>query len=493
MSELFQLSAVELRDLVHGREISALDVVEAALDRIGEWNPLLNAVVTLDEEVFGQAREVERRIATGERPALAGVPVGIKDTTPVAGLRTTYGSPLFADHVPEEDALVVKRLRAAGALILGKTNVPEFAAGANTFNSVFGRTRNPWAPSCTAGGSTGGGAAGLASGMIALAEGTDLGGSLRIPASFCGVVGLRPSPGLVPASPTDWPWDTLNASGPMARTAEDVALMLETIAGPSSLLPLSRTKPEPGYVAAVRSPSLLGKRVAYCADAAGIGIDADVERVCREAVSELGQVGTRVEEQSLDMSAGRAAFLSLRGHWMVVHHHSRLERLSELGENLRRNIELGLQVTTRELADAEQVRSELYRRVLELFETFDLLVTPTVAVSPFPVEEDYPRTVGGTEMESYVDWFAPTFVFSLTSLPVASVPCGLDSGGLPVGLQIVGPPRSEAAVLAMAAAIQHIRPIGRPSLPSRSTEEATVEMEQHRPAGSTRDGAPPTR
>ena len=237
--DLAFLPAAELHALVAAREVSAEEVVSAALERIGRHNGRVNAVVTLSPRALEEARAIDRRLARGEDAGpLAGVPVGIKDMTPVAGLRTTYGCRLYADHVPEEDALVVRRLRAAGAVVVGKTNTPEFAAGANTFNDVFGATRNPWDPALSAGGSTGGGAAGLATGMFALAEGTDLGGSLRIPAAFCGVTGLRPSPGLVPTEPTDWAWDTIMVTGLMARSAEDLALGLQAVAGPSAGSPL---------------------------------------------------------------------------------------------------------------------------------------------------------------------------------------------------------------------------------------------------------------
>src|SRR6266545_1986679 len=298
MESLADLSATELARLVAARDVSPVAVVQAALERVDRYNPELNAVVTLNERALDDARELERRLARGEQPGpLTGLPVGIKDVTPVAGLRTTYGSPLYKDHVPAEDALVVRRLRAAGAVILGKTNCPEFAAGGNTFNDVFGRTRNPWDPTKSAGGSTGGGAAALATGMIALAEGTDLGGSLRIPASFCGVVGLRPSPGLVPTHPADWVWDTLQVTGPVARTAEDVALMLQAVAGPSRHAPLSQP--------------------ARSRDIAGIGVDDEIERVCRSAALGLEQAGATVEEIALDLSEARPAFLALRGLWFV--------------------------------------------------------------------------------------------------------------------------------------------------------------------------------
>ena len=458
-----QDSAVEIGRRVLSREVSPVEVIEVALARVAEVNPALNAIVTLNPRALDDARDLERRIARGEAVGpLAGIPVGIKDVTQVAGLRTTFGSPLYADHVPEEDALVVQRLRAAGAIILGKTNTPEFAAGGNTWNDVFGRTRNPWNPERSAGGSTGGGAVGLATGMIALAEGTDLGGSLRIPASFCGVVGLRPSPGLVPTHPSDLVWDTLQVSGPMARSAEDVALMLQAIAGPSPLAPLRHPVAGRDFVAAARRGPGAGLRVAYCPDITGIGIDAGVESVCRKAALGLEAAGIAVEPIELDLSAGRDAFLALRGHWFASWMSERLDRLEGFGINVRNNTRAGIEATGRELGAAETVRGAIWHRFRTLFERYDHLLTPTMAVLPFPVEQNYPETVAGKAMRTYVDWLAPTFVLSLTGLPVASVPCGLDPDGMPVGLQIVGRPEGEEAVLALAARIQELFPIGAP-------------------------------
>ncbi len=450
-------SAKEIASQVAARELSPVEVVEAALRRVEEVNPRINAIVTLNPRALDDARDLERRLAGGE-PAglLAGVPVGIKDVTQVAGLRTTFGSPLYRDHVPAEDALVVQRLRAAGAIILGKTNTPEFAAGGNTWNDVFGRTRNPWNPDRSAGGSTGGGAAALATGMIALAEGTDLGGSLRIPASFCGVVGLRPSPGLVPTHPSDWVWDTLQVTGPMARSAEDVALMLQAVAGPSPFAPL-RQPTGRDFVGAVRRGPRKDLRLAYCPDIAGIGVDPAVEAVCRKAAEGLG-----AEPVALDLSEGRAAFLALRGLWFVSWMQERLDRIEELGVNVRNNTKAGLGSGVPDLGRAEAVRGTIWHRFRAFFERYDHLLTPTMAVSPFPVEQNYPETVAGRVMTTYVDWLAPTFVLSLTGLPVASVPCGLDPDGMPVGLQVVGKPEGEEDVLALAAALQNACPTGLP-------------------------------
>ena len=437
-------------------------MIEEALQRVDQLNPRLNAIVTLNPQALDDAHALERRLeAGGSGGSLAGVPVGIKDVTQVGGLRTTFGSPLYKDHIPGEDALVVQRLRAADAIILGKTNTPEFAAGGNTWNDVFGRTRNPWNPARSAGGSTGGGAVALATGMIALAEGTDLGGSLRIPASFCGVVGLRPSPGLVPTHPSDWVWDTLQVTGPMARTAEDVALMLQAVAGPSPYAPLRQPIAGRDFVAAVRRGAPAGLRLAYCSDIAGIGIEPAIEAVCRGAAERLGENEMQCAMIELDLSDVREAFLALRGHWFVSWMQERLDRIEAFGVNVKNNTKAGLSGSPEALGAAEAVRGRLWHRFRQFFERHDVLLTPTMAVPPFPVEQNYPETVAGRVMATYVDWIAPTFVLSLTGLPVVSVPCGL-AAGMPVGLQIVGPPEGEETVLAVAALVQRLLPIGAP-------------------------------
>ena len=458
-------SASVIAARVRAREVSAVAVVEEALARIARHNGALNAIVTLAPHAVDEARAIDERIARGEDVGpLAGVPVGIKDVTPVAGVRTTYGSPVFADHVPTEDALVVTRLRAAGAVILGKTNTPEFAAGGNTWNEVFGRTRNPWDPSRSAGGSTGGGAVGLATGMIALAEGTDLGGSLRIPASFCGVVGIRPSPGLVPTDPADWAWDTLQVTGPMARTAEDVALALQAIAGPSGRSPLAQPTAGRDFVSAVRRGPRKGLRVAYCPDIAGIGVEPGVERACRNAALGLAAAGVSVEEVAFDLGFARDAFLALRGEWFVAWMYDKLEHLDRFGVNVRNNINAGLDGSPRALGAAHRARGRVWHLFREFFARYDHLLTPTMCVAPFPVEQNYPEVVAGVKMRTYVDWLAPTFLLSLSGLPVASVPCGLDTEGLPVGMQIVGRAQGEEEVLALAGAVQRINPIGLPPI-----------------------------
>ena len=456
-------SASTIAARVKAREISPVAVVDEALARISSRNGELNAIVTLNPRALDEARELEWRIGKGDEVGpLAGVPVGIKDVTPVAGLRTTYGSPIYRDHVPSVDALVVERFRQAGAIIIGKTNTPEFAAGGNTWNDVFGRTRNPWNPARSAGGSTGGGAVGLATGMIAIAEGTDLGGSLRIPASFCGIVGLRPSPGLVPTDPADWVWDTLQVSGPMARTAEDVALALQAIAGESDRSPVGQRADGRDFVGAVRAGTKQGLRVAYCPDIANIGIDASVEAECRRAALALKDAGARVDEIDFDVSYARDAFLALRGEWFVACMYERLARMDEFGVNVRNNVRSGLEAAPRDLGAAHHARGKVWRQFQDLFAKYDHLLTPTMCVSPFPVEQNYPETVADRQMKTYVDWLAPTFLLSMSGLPIASVPCGLDAARMPVGLQVVGRPRGEETVLALVARVQEMNPIGLP-------------------------------
>ena len=462
---LTRRSATEIKAMLEKRDISVTDLIEATLAQIDTYNEKINAVVTLNERALDDAKRLDANTKKGQplKP-LHGLPVGIKDVTPVAGLRTTFGSPLYADYVPKEDALVVSRLREAGAIIIGKTNCPEFAAGGNTFNDVFGCTRNPWDPALSPGGSTGGGAAGLVTGMMALAEGTDLGGSLRIPASFCGIVGLRPSPGLIPTYPSDYLWDNMQVTGTMARTAEDIALSLQALSGQNPLCPVYQPTKGRDFLANIETGLPQSLRIAYCKDISGIGVEESIETACRAAAFDLKQAGAVVEEIEFDLTFGRKAFLAIRGYWMVAHQYKRLDKTEQLGSNVAGNIEAGLALNMEEFAEAEQARGKIWQIFRDFFSKYDFLLTPCMAVPPFPVEQNYPETIAGKKMKNYVDWIAPTFTLSLTSLPVASVPCGLDKSGLPAGLQIVGPPLGEEKVLTVAKQIQQMQPIGLPDL-----------------------------
>lgn len=462
------LTAVGIAAAVRAREVSATEVTHAAFARIARDNGALNAIVTLDTEgALATARSIDARIARGEAVGLlAGVPVGIKDVTETAGLRTTYGSPAYADNVPTEDAEVVRRLRVADAIIIGKTNTPEFAAGGNTVNPVFGATRNPWDLSRSPGGSTGGGAAAVASQMIAIAEGTDLGGSLRLPAAFCGVVGIRTTAGIVARHPVSQPWDTQYVTGPIARTALDCALALDAMSGYSTKSPISVAPPWTSALATVQTTNdLRGLRVAYVADPARIGADAEIHLLCRSAALLLRDAGASVEELDFDLSDGIAAYLILRAQWMANEHLGRLNQLDRFGPNLAGNIRQGLALTGREIAVAEAKRAECLHRFRAMFERFDVIATATTPITAFPVTDNYPREIGGRVLTSYIDWVAPMFLVSLVGLPAASVPVGLSSVAMPVGLQLIGWRFSEPRLLSVAKILQQLRPLPLPGHP----------------------------
>jgi amidase len=454
--------ATELVRLFRARKVSPLEVMQAVLARIDQVNPQVNAYVTVvRESALGAARAATRALRRGPRlPPLHGVPVSIKDLTPTKGIRTTWGSKIYEQHIPEEDALIVERLKAAGAIVVGKTNTPEFGAGANTFNAVFGATRNPWNLALTCGGSSGGAAVALATGMGPIAQGGDLGGSLRIPAAFCGVVGFRTTPGLVPAYPKELAWDTLDVIGPMARTVPDVALMLSVVAGPDDRAPLSYAVDTREFVKAVKAPSVRGWRIAWTPDLNGlIPVEEEVAAVAEGATKVFRSLGATVEAASPDFAEVNEIVLATRGLSMVAHHADRLARWKDqMQQGLVWNIEQGLRLTPQEIGRGEKLRTVLWHRVREFMETRDLLILPTVAVPPFPVELAYPTAINGKALESYTQWFFLTYGITVTGLPAISIPCGFSKSGLPVGLQIVGRRRQEAAVLRAAAAFEAAAP-----------------------------------
>jgi amidase len=461
-SDLCFVPAIELRRLYRARKVSPLEVTEAVLARIDKVNPVLNAYVTLAREsALAAARKATAALRRqGPRPPLFGVPVSIKDLTPTRGIRTTWGSKIFEHHVPDEDAIIVQRLRAAGAVVVGKTNTPEFGAGGNTFNAVFGATRNPWNPALTCGGSSGGAAVALATGMGPLAQGSDTGGSLRTPASFCGVVGFRTTPGLVPYYPKALAWDSIGVTGPMARTVADTALMLSVIAGPDDRAPLSYDVDTRRFVAAVRNPSVKGWRMAWTPDLGGlIPVDAEVAEVAARAIRIFRSLGARVEPACPDFAEVNEIVLGTRGLSMVANYAHHLPRWKDrMQKGLVWNIEQGLGLTAMDIGRAETLRTQLWQRVRAFMETRDLLILPTVAVPPFPVELPYPTEINGKPLDNYTQWFFLTYGITLTGLPAISVPCGFTRAGLPVGLQIVGRRRQEAQVLRAAAAFEAAAP-----------------------------------
>jgi amidase len=460
--DLCFVPATELAQLYRRRTVSPLEVMGAVLARIDAVNPQVNAYVTIAREAaLAAARKATaalRRRAT--LLPLHGVPVSIKDLTTTKGIRTTWGSKIYEHHVPTEDALSVARLKAAGAIVVGKTNTPEFGAGGNTFNAVFGATRNPWNLALTCGGSSGGAAVALATGMGPLAQGSDLGGSLRTPAAFCGVVGFRTTPGLVPVYPRELAWDSLSVSGPMARTVSDIALMLSVMAGPDDRAPLSYDVDTRAFPAAVKRPSIRGWRVAWTPDLDGLTpVEPEVAEVAQRATRVFRSLGARVTTASPSFVELNDIVLGTRGLSMVALHGDRLEKWREsMQKGLVWNIDQGLTLTPRDIGRAEKLRSVLWERVRRFMERYELLILPTVAGKPFPVEQAYPTELQGKRLENYTQWFFLTYALSVTGLPVISVPAGFTRDGLPVGIQIVGRRRQETAVLRAAAAFEAAAP-----------------------------------
>ncbi len=456
--------ATELSRLYRSRKVSPLEVMRAVLERLDRVNPLVNAVVTLDREAA--LREARRATAALARRSAAlgplhGIPVGIKDVTPTKGMRTTFGSKLFEDHIPMEDAAVVERLKDAGAIVLGKTNTPEFAFGPNTVNAVFGATRNPWNLALSAGGSSGGSAAALATGMCPIAQGTDLGGSLRGPAALCGVVGFRTTPGLIPRYPEVLAWDSYSVEGPMARTVGDAALMLSVMAGPADpRSPMNYSTDTKPFLAAVKHPSVKGSRIAWSPDLGGlVTVDPEIASACEASAGMFRKLGARVERASADMHDVPDIVALTRGFLMVARHADKVERWrDQLQAGLVENTSQGLGLTSRDVARGELLRTQLWNRVRAFFETRDLWLTPTAAVPPFPIELPHAMEIGGKPAGKTLQRSYLTYAFSLLGLPALSVPCGFTRDGLPIGLQIIGPPRHEAAVLRAAAAFEAAQP-----------------------------------
>ena len=461
--DLCFVPATTLQRLYRTRQVSPLEVMQAVLARIAAVNPQLNAYVTVAREQALAAAKKATAALSRKGAALGplhGIPISIKDLTPTKGIRTTWGSKIYEHHVPDEDAIVVQRLKAAGGIVVGKTNTPEFGAGANTFNAVFGATRNPWNPALTCGGSSGGAAVALATGMGPMAQGSDLGGSLRIPAAFCGVVGFRTTPGLVPYYPSDLAWDSLGVSGPMARTVDDVALMLSVMAGPDDRAPLSYDVDTRRFLAAVKRPSVKGWRVAWTPDLNGlIPVDHEVAAVAESATRVFRALGARVERACPDFSEVNEIVLATRGLSMVARHADKLAEWEPvMQKGLVWNIKQGLSLTPEQIGNGEKLRTRLWQRVRAFLETRDLLILPTVAVPPFPVDQPYPAEINGKVLDHYTHWFFLTYGITVTGLPAISVPCGFTRSGLPVGLQIVGRRRQEAAVLQAAAAFEAAAP-----------------------------------
>ena len=466
-------TAREQAAAVRGKTISARELLELHLRRIEAVNPAVNAVVSLDVERAREgAREADEATARGDQLGpLHGLPLAFKDTHEVAGWRTTFGSPLRGEYVPKRDELIVARIRAAGAVPIGKTNVPEWAAGSHTFNPIFGTTRNPYDVSRSAGGARGGAAAALASGMVPLADGSDLGGSLRNPASFCNVVGLRPSVGRVPAWPVVNGWELTSTGGPMARNVEDLALLLSVIAGPHARSPLSLETPGDAFAPPLRG-SLAGVRVALSADLGGMfSVERAVADVVVAQAKVFEQAGATVADEHPVLHSADAAFRTLRA-WLFQHRFASMlaKRPEAFKASLRDNIEAGAGLTGADVAKAFQQLTSIRDRVETFFESYDVLALPVSQVPPFSAEEEYPATVNGEPQATYLDWMRSAYLITVTGCPAISVPAGFTPEGWPVGIQLVAAPRQDRRLLEVAHAFEQATGVGdrRPGLPSEA-------------------------
>jgi amidase len=457
-------SAREMAAAVAARQISARELLDLHLDRIDAVNPDVNAIVSMDpERSRAQARAADDALAKGEPVGpLHGLPHAFKDTHEAAGWTTTFGSPMRKDYVPQRDELVVERIRRAGVTVVGKTNVPEWAAGSHTFNPVFGTTRNPYDLSRSAGGSSGGASAALASGMLPLADGSDMGGSLRNPASFCNVVGLRPSVGRVPAWPTMNAWELTSVSGPMARSVDDLALLLSVIAGPSTRARLSIEQPGSLFSGPLEG-TLAGVRVAMSEDLGGLlEVDQDVTRIVREQASVFTDAGAEVADDHPDLAAADATFRTLRA-WLFQHRFGAMldKRPDAFKPSLADNIRAGADLTGADVAAAYQRLTSIAEKMRLFFERYDVLLLPVSQVPPFDADQEFPTEINGRSQPTSLDGMRSASLTNVTGCPAISVPAGFTPEGWPVGIQLVAAPKQERRLLEIAHAFEQLTGVGR--------------------------------
>jgi len=456
MSELLFSSVRELSNLLTSRQLSSRELLDASFAQIDRINPSLNAIVSLDPEgAYANADAIDTRRATGKPTSpLAGLPIAMKDLEPVKGMRTTMGSPILKDWVPDYDSLMVERFRAHGLTLLGKTNTPEFGLGSQTFNAVFGATKNPWDVTKTCGGSSGGAAVSVASGMLPFADGSDMGGSLRNPANFCGVVGLRPSPGRVPIYPSINLWSTLGVLGPIARTAEDAAWLLSVQAGDDPRVPMGRC----GDPAVFREPldrDFKGTRIAWSPTLGGLPVEKGVRDALQKSLKRFEAIGAIVEEAEPDLEIADNAFQVMRALRMVNSlggHYKNHKAL--LKDTAVWNIEQGLKLTGEQIAEAQSQQSKCFERMQRFLTKYDYFICPVNQVLPFDINTPYPMEIDGTPLANYLEWMRSACRITMTSHPAASAPVAFAANGLPVGMQIVGHFGCELEVLQLVHAVQ---------------------------------------
>jgi len=451
--ELCFLSATELAAMIRSRRVSAVEIMQAHLAQIERVNPKVNAIVTLDAEgALAQAKAADEKQVRGEELGpLHGLPMAHKDLFLTKGMRTTMGSPIFKDHVPDRSMLVVDRARDAGAICIGKTNTPEFGAGSQTFNAVFGATRNPYDLTKTCGGSSGGAGVALATGMVPLADGSDLGASLRNPGNFCNVVGLRPSPGRVPSYPAKHLWGTLSVEGPMGRTVADTALLLSVQAGPDHRVPISLSEQGATFRASLKR-DFKDTRIAFSPGFGGqLPVDKRVESVIAAQGKVFADLGCVLEDRVPDFSGADEVFLNLRAHLFELNNGEYLDHhRDKLKQTVIWNIEAGRKLSAADIARADAERSRIYERVSRFFETYEYLVTLVNQVPPFPIDQEYVTEINGEKLDTYLDWMKSCYYITITGHPAISVPAGFTDDHLPVGIQIVGRHNTDFSVLQLA-------------------------------------------
>jgi Asp-tRNA(Asn)/Glu-tRNA(Gln) amidotransferase A subunit family amidase len=458
--DLCWTSAVELAAAIRARKLSPVELTEAVLARLDAVNPRINAFCTVvAEHARAESRAAEAAMMRGDAlGALHGVPISFKDLTPTAGIRTTFGSKFFEHHVPTEDAIVVERARKAGAIVIGKTNTPEFGCKAVTDNLIFGHTRNPWRVDRVAGGSSGGAAAAVAAGLGPIAEGSDLAGSIRIPAAVCGVVGLKPSLGRVPRAPALNGWTGLSHVGPLARTVRDAALALSVWAGPDERDPQSLPASGEDFARAADG-GIRGLRVAWSADLGYAAVDAEVSRITAGAAKRFGALGATVDEAHPGFDDALPLFVDLTAPYRAAAMEPYLSKgADQMDPVLRSRVSHGQKMSAIEWERATHRRTAFWHVVRQFFERYDLLLTPTTSVAAFPIGLPHPAEIEGRRVDNQLQWFPFTFPFSITGQPAITVPCGFTAEGLPVGLQIVGRRFAEGTVLRAAAAFETAQP-----------------------------------
>ena len=456
-SELCFMTATELVRRIRTQELSCKEVMEAHLTQIERINPKVNAIVTRvpHEQIMSRVQAADEAIASGQEVGpLHGLPIAHKDLVPTKDLRTTWGSRIYKDFIPDQDGLIVERLKNAGAICIGKTNTPEFGAGSQTFNEVFGETLNPYDLSKTCGGSSGGAAVALACGMLPIADGSDMGGSLRNPGNFCNITGFRTSPGRVPIWPFLVAWSPIAVQGPMARTVQDAALMLSAIAGPDPRSPISIA--EPGNLfARTLERNFKGVRIAWSKDLGGLPVDPRVTAALESQSPIFENLGCIVDEAQPDFSGADEIFKVLRAWHFEVYHSEELKAHRNLmKDTVIWNTEEGQKLTGPQIGRAEVKRTELYHHVREFMENYEYLICPVNQVPPFDVKQSYIEEIDGVKMDTYIDWMKSCYYITVTGLPAISVPCGLTPEGLPVGMQIVGRHNADFSVLQLAYAFQ---------------------------------------